>query len=1378
MAQNMPDYCAHDEDGNGLDDDMENQLAKCFVPESRFDAAENELRPCEPVTGFTAWRLTDVEPGHVLVKMHYEGLWRKNGGFAADDDFGCGDAHEGDNEYFDVTLDIHQDGGVWRAEPTAYNRCPNGQFDGTHLIFYHSAGKHHVYCTAGLGKYDITDPAGLCNDPHYGNGRIRVPAWLWHAPAIGPLTRWQCGVSAGAHPKTQNLSATLWASTVPQVAGTGGFVNACAWARDGSLTPAATLQPRDLTNLGFPGQDLLGLHFYSTETSGVPSFMHVGQDYTTDADADGFPEVSGIDFTKPREFGAKCVFDDHGNPIVLPDGSPQTAPVEEVVTPVSATDPCPIDPSQDDADGDGLSGICDPDSTWKNQYVGRGTADLPAVPTQPSWSSRPLYAYGGYWDSDQDTRPNGIDECPSIAKSALGLSNRVGEDANWPPDPVTNNQLGAFQRGDVCDPYPVSFSRWMPDDVKPASCKTFGTYASGDDSIPIQTQTYRGRSANDPAWDGTTINYPGYGWTAQTYRCACRDSNGDPLPGSGCVADPSSECFQAAVTPAADKTHPGRGWRPVERGGCALSPSSSWCASRNVAVPQLDTASDTISWDWTAELASHGPAKPEPHFESDDVQHVAGGLLNSAYDRLTHDYAAWTLIHIDQAPSFPQRPGSFYADPERVLAGSKLNDVTSLESRRMRSDLSDQTVKPEQLHSSVSIGVGCTLLTADQLLGRLTLWFGPDPVSFAGQNIADARVLAHAGGLVESAVLLRPAQQDYATILLASEPRTSGSWLATAQVSVVPMTATFRRIGGIEGSTVPIAIGASAEPDLLVLDRAGSNWARLAPVDSDATSVQYAVLEQGTIPASLSPDTVLVADSAGRAAAAVDFAAGAVESYSPDEQAWTRLFLPDALRGRQGAAVALWGPNLIIASGIRDGEPTTDFWVMDLYGAGAHELRGDLPPRVNAALTVTPDGGRVLLSGGRDPAGVLHDDVWALADPAHQPGQLLRQLSADTSGATQGTHSVLLPDRRGTALLRFVVNPDLDTKTRIETRTPSGWEPAGAGGKPKTCAADDVQGGRLCRLSDAWWADAGRVPCGGATCDGSAGVPSRLARIPGHRKAVAADADATGLWVLRKRSLERWIIAQDGSLHFVAAARLPARGWDVRARAGVALVATSRGVVRAQATEGALDLDPALPLCGRPVHVTPMADGVWGVQTTFAFVIVGGEPDAPLSPLSTSVLVPAGHGHGRAFSIGSDARTVAACRAFDREPGEIEELSRSSAVTSAGASRALVAWGDTLFDLDVSRPEAPEVRSALRLAEPLSALRADETGGRIYGLSRDGSLAPGHCNRDDAPIFDLRGVVLERSGQHDVPTWVLRRENGDVRVRVSRFGVDVAEVVP
>ena len=37
------DDCARDEDNNGLDDEVEAELAACFVPEVRFDSLENAV---------------------------------------------------------------------------------------------------------------------------------------------------------------------------------------------------------------------------------------------------------------------------------------------------------------------------------------------------------------------------------------------------------------------------------------------------------------------------------------------------------------------------------------------------------------------------------------------------------------------------------------------------------------------------------------------------------------------------------------------------------------------------------------------------------------------------------------------------------------------------------------------------------------------------------------------------------------------------------------------------------------------------------------------------------------------------------------------------------------------------------------------------------------------------------------------------------------------------------------------------------------------------------------------------------------------------------------------------------------------------------------
>jgi hypothetical protein len=48
--------CDLDRDGNGLDDQIENEIASCFVPSFRFDAKENALKFGEPHALFSVHR--------------------------------------------------------------------------------------------------------------------------------------------------------------------------------------------------------------------------------------------------------------------------------------------------------------------------------------------------------------------------------------------------------------------------------------------------------------------------------------------------------------------------------------------------------------------------------------------------------------------------------------------------------------------------------------------------------------------------------------------------------------------------------------------------------------------------------------------------------------------------------------------------------------------------------------------------------------------------------------------------------------------------------------------------------------------------------------------------------------------------------------------------------------------------------------------------------------------------------------------------------------------------------------------------------------------------------------------------------------------------
>src|SRR5262245_27295531 len=87
--------CANDEDGNRVDDEVETQLAGCFVPQLRFDSAENARRPDEPHVLFSAYPISAHR-----IRIRYAVLFARDGGYVLGTRFPCSlDDHDGDSEW-------------------------------------------------------------------------------------------------------------------------------------------------------------------------------------------------------------------------------------------------------------------------------------------------------------------------------------------------------------------------------------------------------------------------------------------------------------------------------------------------------------------------------------------------------------------------------------------------------------------------------------------------------------------------------------------------------------------------------------------------------------------------------------------------------------------------------------------------------------------------------------------------------------------------------------------------------------------------------------------------------------------------------------------------------------------------------------------------------------------------------------------------------------------------------------------------------------------------------------------------------------------------------------------------------------------------------
>jgi len=1306
-----------DEDGNGLDDEIEQQLADCFTPIFRFDAdeplsgEEQSLFPGEPRVGFSAFRMPDTVSGEVRIRFELAALWRRDGGFVGDDDLQCGgDDHPGDSEGMALEVRVFKDQ-VWRAELLKFSRCWPAEMAGTHPVVYPTAGKHHFHCGAGVFDFDIS-VGTTCRDPHRGNGPMRIPQPLFRVP-------------------TQPVA-------VP-VPGNAYWANVCTYARTGQAVAASRMQPARLDNLGFSGQWLM--LFYNVDSP--MGMLAPGGAFTFDADGDGRPESDQIQ-----------------------DG-----------VGISSTDLCPLDSGlEQDADGDHLYGACDFDPNFRQTWVGIGTPGEPPVPQAfNSWSPTPTHAFGGFLDTDQDGPPDGVDSCPKLPLAlspgdGVTVDNRWGEDLNWPPHPASNNELGALQRGDQCDPYPTAYSTWNPKNSYNKTCGSPGWVSAGQDVIGVATRVSRGVSANDPFWLAPKTELPAT-LPVQSYRCACRDQNtGAALVGAICVTDPNSACYRGSARRADDDVYDGRGFRPIDRPSCTRNPES-WCDSFPLAVPRFGSEPSSVSWRWLDELKAFGPASPTPHFAPEDVSTEPGTPFSGAHQGLKHQYAVWTLPEISAPPATSIKQGqfSFHYDPEYdpQHRADELWDLLSDESRRMRASFSEQTMADlVSNHSAFSLKPPCAVLTIDQQLALVKLWFGPDPVKPEVTGFSGLRLLAHDGALVTRAVVVRPAEGSYATLTLGTAA--AQGWVATAAVQVAPMGAAAPSTPVLAALAAPLASVRSRaeEPALLAVERGadGSRWALLSPVASADQSITYEIAGEGTLPVAVSETAVLIADPTGMTAALVDTAGGRVDWFSTGSRLWTDSALPPEVAGLDGAALALWGSHLLVAGGARDGVLVAELWDIGLFGGPVSLVRSDLPPRRGAALSVSPGGERLLYLGGSDASGARHDDVWHVGPGAAATARLFGDTTRASTlelGITAVVDSVFEGALR--ALTLDLTRPEL-VATRL--RTARGWQEARVADEGLACAPTDVLGGRLCSLGTEWWSSPGAVPCGetGNACEGSRGSLAKSGSLPGP--AVAADTDGRSVWVLREMSIERWSVTA-ATPALIASAALPAKARALSVNAEGAVVATDAGVTKVRAVGASLSLDAPLALCGRPLQMTALGEASWAVVTTVGLAIVGAPAGESLALQSMSLLVPFSP---KPIALGTDPASTALCKKADTIlPGAMVDALAKLVAVAAGDQRLLVASGPMLFDVGVRDLDHPTLGGQKVIAHPLEALRIDPAGGRAYGVSKLGQ---------HRPVIDLRGGGLALAGNHGVESWVRRRDRGELVARVLPAQVEIAEVVP
>jgi hypothetical protein len=418
-------------------------------------------------------------------------------------------------------------------------------------------------------------------------------------------------------------------------------------------------------------------------------------------------------------------------------------------------------------------------------------------------------------------------------------------------------------------------------------------------------------------------------------------------------------------------------------------------------------------------------------------------------------------------------------------------------------------------------------------------------------------------------------------------------------------------------------------------------------------------------------------------------------------------------------------------------------------------------------LTITPSGDAVLLAGGIDAFGGLHDDVWRLADAENEPGAVApMRIAADTTQASRfdPAKTAIVLDTVTETLAAAAFDPTILGAADLRVRTDAGWEAATRTLRPMQCEANDRIGGQRCALGSEWWGSIGRTVCGSSVCEGSRDLLIGQSEMAGP--VLAADVDPTSVWLLRTHALERWRVEVDGSTTLAASARLPSTGRDLAVRGASALVASEGGVVLATGTENGFELSSPLELCGKPLRVASLGDELWAVATTRGLTLLAGDVDSPLRVVSTALLVP----HG------PKGRTETSLNVVLAGSGECENAettgftairSHGTALAAVNGARLLFASGPLIVDIDTHEPTAPALRSSTSLPQPLRALRVDPLGGRAYGVS---------SSEKHQPLFDLRGTTLQPAGTHEVGAWVERRDASDLRVRVSGQHAELAKV--
>jgi hypothetical protein len=789
--------------------------------------------------------------------------------------------------------------------------------------------------------------------------------------------------------------------------GSGLPINLCQFVTQGTLAPTHGFRSSRLDDLGYPAQTLFK-NFYDTEVD-VPWVTIAGDLFkdtvaVTDADGDGLTEI----------FGA------------------YTVPVDRC-----GIDP---DPMATDDDGDGLFGACDPEPFYRNVYVAGGSATWPAYQPSaggflPGWktTSASFAPRGGFLDRDGDGYVDGEDLCPSDPYEGLTNNNAWGERFNFEATQADGlRDLGAFYRGDRCDPYPATTTEWLDsgENHSSSTCDLLQFNYGGTSTATIASSVRAGRSMNDPTRDGPDDRR----FLAGVYRCACTTPN--------CLVNPQNSCFTKRAQRANWLVLPGRGWRAVERPSCERH-ADGYCED-DLSFSSSQTRS--IQWRWTEEALDH----PE-HFAPGDVYSPESSdnpnpedLLDKDSDLgLTYPYALATQVVI--GASLLEPPGlslsqiGEFPEPEQTPLGVKLLDLEGDESRWLRTSFAEprSLVSPYKYFTGA---VDCQFLPPfDPCAQAVCNWRPFDPLIYYHRPLdyiakgpwVGLRIFWPGVSNVTESYTGIPALGALQRVVLADASHWGGLGSGTGA-----LMSSFGRAS------------VSDEPALLWVEHAPgqARWALYAPEHNTLSrtasvaspEVSYVSVVEGVLPFGVSASARLAASADGERVALFDPELRRLQTFDLPTQTWTVLSIPQEIFDRVGPALAVLGSELVVLGG-QPSIPSAaaQDWRISLGSGEARPWQFGAPARVGAQLTLGMEPGSLVLVGGRDLEGVLHDDVWRLRPGLHEAAQL----AGDSARAASFDPRVaVIPPQPPLAGAAFSIDPH--GGLHQELRDPSGWRPA------------------------------------------------------------------------------------------------------------------------------------------------------------------------------------------------------------------------------------------------------------------------------------------------------------------------------------------------